>query len=89
MNRYALTGNFSRNREEAFLELEKVIHEFGYVVAFDKISEESVNLLLEVNEALLASLISNLQKQMDLYDSRIVETNPAKTCNVHLYCKFS
>lgn len=89
MNRYALTGNFCKNREDAFLELEKVIVDHGYVVAFDKLSEESVNLILEVNETLMASLIANLQKHLDFSDSKILENNPDKTCNVHLYLKFN
>ena len=89
MNRYALTGNFCKNREDAFLEIEKIIQQHGYVVAFDKFSEESINLLLEVNETLLAGLITDLQKHLAFNDSRIVESNPGKTCNVHLNLKFN
>ena len=88
MNRYALKGN-CKNRDEAYPELDRIINDHGFLVAFEKYPDESLDLMLEMNEIQMASLLSNLQKHLNFTDTKILECNPEKTCNIHLHLDFS
>lgn len=72
----------------SFRELENIIKSHGFIVAFEKLSEKTLKLMLELEEIQVLGLLNNLEKHIELTSSKIMESKPEKTCNVHLHLNF-
>jgi predicted nucleic-acid-binding protein len=89
MYTYSLKGRCPDEREKAFSAVENIIRNHGLIVAFSKPTETSINLIIEVKEQKLESLISYLGKYMSLSEINASESAHGINCKVLVNMFFS
>lgn len=89
MYRYSFKGHCSKSREIAFCEVEKIIKAYGDIVAYNKLSDTSMNLMIEMPEEEVESMIFYLEKYMSLSDLKKNKTESGKECKVLINLLFA
>lgn len=89
MYKYSFKGQCPENREKALSEVEGIIKNHGFIVAFNKSTDTTINLMIEVAETKVESLLSDLEKCIEVLEFNSNETHSGTSCKVLLSLIFS